>query len=152
AEKLTLGLSSVKTHLQHVYGKLGANGKRQALVRAYELGLLGSVAPLRVPVAAAAIAPGPAVPAEPPEPAEPPAPEPAEPPAPEPGESPFQGLRYFTEADAALFFGREALVARLAARLAAPSGATSFLAVVGASGSGKSSLVRAGLVPALRHT
>ena len=40
AEKLTLGLSSVKSHTQHVYGKLGVNSKRQALVRARELGLL----------------------------------------------------------------------------------------------------------------
>jgi len=72
--------------------------------------------------------------------------------APAPGESPFQGLRYFDEADAELFFGREALVARLVGRLAALGDTDrQFLAVVGASGSGKSSIVRAGLVPALRH-
>ena len=45
----------------------------------------------------------------------------------------------------AYFFGREELVAELVARL----GRARFLAVVGASGSGKSSLVRAGLLPAL---
>jgi WD40 repeat protein/transcriptional regulator with XRE-family HTH domain len=73
--------------------------------------------------------------------------------APAPGESPYQGLRYFDEADAELFFGREALVARLVGRLAALGDADrQFLAVVGASGSGKSSIVRAGLVPALRHS
>jgi len=75
--------------------------------------------------------------------------------APAPGESPFLGLRYFDEADAGLFFGREALVTHLAARLAALAEPAQvemrrFLAVVGASGSGKSSIVRAGLVPALR--
>jgi DNA-binding CsgD family transcriptional regulator len=34
AEQLTLGLSSVKSHIQHLYGKLGANSKRQAVARA----------------------------------------------------------------------------------------------------------------------
>ncbi len=66
--------------------------------------------------------------------------------APSAGEPPFKGLHYFDAADSRLFFGREQLVARLAGRLAAGQ---PFLAVVGASGSGKSSLVRAGLVPAL---
>jgi WD40 repeat protein len=73
--------------------------------------------------------------------------------APAAGLPPFKGLLHFQETDAELFFGREALTASLKARvmaaLAAPAG-TRFLAVVGASGSGKSSVVRAGLVPALR--
>lgn len=69
-----------------------------------------------------------------------------EPPA--PGEPPFQGLRYFDETESDRFFGREALIARLLGRL----GEQHFLAVVvGASGSGKSSVVRAGLVPALKR-
>jgi WD40 repeat protein/DNA-binding SARP family transcriptional activator len=59
---------------------------------------------------------------------------------------PYMGLRTFQETDADFFFGREELVAALLARLAK----SSLLAVVGPSGSGKSSLVRAGLVPALR--
>src|SRR5512136_241342 len=75
--------------------------------------------------------------------------------APEPGMSPYKGLEYFDEADAGLFVGREALTAKLAERvlsLAARKASIEkrFLAIVGASGSGKSSLVRAGLVPALR--
>ncbi len=45
AEKLTLGLSSVKTHVQHIYAKLGANSKRQAVDRARELGWLPPAAP-----------------------------------------------------------------------------------------------------------
>ena len=45
-----------------------------------------------------------------------------------------------------LFFGRDALTAELVERL----GSGRFLAVVGASGSGKSSLARAGVVPAIR--
>lgn len=58
---------------------------------------------------------------------------------------PFKGLSPYEEADAELFFGRERLVDELVARLAE----TPFLAVVGASGSGKSSLLRAGLLPAM---
>ena len=58
---------------------------------------------------------------------------------------PYKGLAVFDQHDADIFFGREGLVARLAARLQE----SPFLAVVGASGSGKSSLVRAGLLPAL---
>jgi non-specific serine/threonine protein kinase len=41
AEKLTLGTSTVKSHLQHLYDKLGVNSRRQAVVRARALGLLG---------------------------------------------------------------------------------------------------------------
>ncbi|CAN5649845.1 hypothetical protein BH24ACT13_BH24ACT13_11530 [soil metagenome] len=58
---------------------------------------------------------------------------------------PYKGLAFFDVIDAPYFFGRERLVARLTARLVdAP-----LLAVVGASGSGKSSVVRAGLVAAV---
>lgn len=63
----------------------------------------------------------------------------------DPASSPYMGLEVFQAGDADFFFGRERVVAELSARLAeAP-----FLAVVGASGSGKSSVVRAGLVPAI---
>jgi ABC-type cobalamin/Fe3+-siderophores transport system ATPase subunit len=58
---------------------------------------------------------------------------------------PFKGLASFDVADADAFFGREQLVAELVARL---PGAT-LLGVVGPSGSGKSSIVRAGLSAAL---
>ena len=58
---------------------------------------------------------------------------------------PFKGLASFDVADAPYFFGREQLVAELVARsVGAP-----LLGVVGPSGSGKSSVVRAGLLPAL---
>jgi tetratricopeptide (TPR) repeat protein len=66
---------------------------------------------------------------------------------PEPGDPPFQGLQYFDESDAERFFGREELTARIVGRL----GRAPFLAVIGASGSGKSSVVRAGVIPALRR-
>jgi WD40 repeat protein len=58
---------------------------------------------------------------------------------------PYKGLVRFESEDTDLFFGREELVSELAKRLAD----SSFLAVVGPSGSGKSSLVRAGVVPEL---
>jgi WD40 repeat protein/DNA-binding SARP family transcriptional activator len=58
---------------------------------------------------------------------------------------PFKGLAPFERADAEFFFGRERLVEELLGRLED----VPFLALVGASGSGKSSLLRAGLLPAL---
>src|SRR5688572_29756615 len=65
-----------------------------------------------------------------------------------PGDPPFKGLQFFDEADSNLFFGRELLTEKLMDHLRAER----FLSVIiGASGSGKSSLVRAGLVPALRN-
>ena len=70
--------------------------------------------------------------------------------APGDARNPYKGLRPFTEADAGDFFGRGQLIRRLIARLREPGAGTRFLAVIGPSGSGKSSVVRAGLVPALR--
>ena len=63
--------------------------------------------------------------------------------------NPYKGLEAFAEADTGQFFGRERLIERMLARFGSgPMGR--FLAVVGPSGSGKSSVVNAGLVPALR--
>jgi WD40 repeat protein/transcriptional regulator with XRE-family HTH domain len=71
--------------------------------------------------------------------------------APAAGLPPYKGLRYFDEGDADLFFGRKTLTEHLLARLARQAESeVRFLAIVGASGSGKSSVVRAGLIPALR--
>ncbi|MBI2927004.1 MAG: TIR domain-containing protein, partial [Verrucomicrobia bacterium] len=60
---------------------------------------------------------------------------------------PYRGLLYFREEDAPFFFGREKAIEGLAAAARQKR----FLAVVGASGCGKSSVVRAGLVPQLRR-
>jgi TIR domain len=60
---------------------------------------------------------------------------------------PYRGLLTFDEEHADFFFGRDSDVQRLIEKLKA----TRFLAVIGASGSGKSSVVRAGLIPALRR-
>jgi WD40 repeat protein len=62
-------------------------------------------------------------------------------------ECPYRGLEAFDEDHADLFFGREAEVAQALERLRTAR----FLAVLGASGSGKSSLIRAGIIPALRR-
>ncbi len=63
----------------------------------------------------------------------------------EPEVCPFRGLAPFDSAHAEYFFGRERLVADLVARLVG----STLIAVVGPSGSGKSSVLRAGLLPAL---
>jgi WD40 repeat protein/serine/threonine protein kinase len=79
--------------------------------------------------------------------------------------NPYKGLRPFQEADAADFFGREALIGKLLSRMSSGpprrtteddglerSGAGGrFLTLVGPSGSGKSSVINAGLLPALRR-
>jgi hypothetical protein len=75
-------------------------------------------------------------------------PEPAEPSAPVPrwdGGCPYRGLLPYDQAHAAVFCGRERLTAELAGLLAG----TGIVMVTGASGAGKTSLLRAGLVPAL---
>ena len=60
---------------------------------------------------------------------------------------PYMGLEPFQEEDAAFFCGRDNVIANLVAKVHEHS----FVAVVGRSGSGKSSLVFAGLLPALRR-
>ena len=66
-------------------------------------------------------------------------------------ENPYKGLRSFGQSDTKDFFGRERFIDRLVARLSRAGSAGRFVAVVGPSGSGKSSVVRAGLMPALRQ-
>ena len=74
--------------------------------------------------------------------------------APEPGDAaaeripcPFRGLEAFDEEHAEYFVGREALTQHLVEQIREDR----FLAVIGPSGSGKSSVVRAGLIPQLRQ-
>ena len=64
--------------------------------------------------------------------------------------NPYKGLRAFQQADAADFFGRTAMIQRVLDRLQEPVVENNFLAVIGPSGSGKSSLVKAGVLPSLR--
>lgn len=67
---------------------------------------------------------------------------------PAPGDAPFLGLSYFDEADAGRFFGRELLTARLVNLVREDD---CLAVVIGASGSGKSSILRAGLIATLRQ-
>lgn len=67
--------------------------------------------------------------------------------APSEEQSPFAGLSAFQESDAARFFGRNDDITSTVARIHQQQ----LVVIAGASGSGKSSFVRAGLVPALKH-
>jgi transcriptional regulator with XRE-family HTH domain len=62
---------------------------------------------------------------------------------------PYRGLLPFGETDAGVFYGRERLAAHLAVKLADRGSHGGVVVVTGASGSGKSSLLRAGLLPIL---
>jgi hypothetical protein len=62
-------------------------------------------------------------------------------------QAPYLGLKTFDETHARFFYGREALIDTLVERVKH----TAFLTVIGPSGSGKSSVVRAGLIPALKQ-
>jgi len=61
--------------------------------------------------------------------------------------NPYKGLRAFDEDEAADFYGRDCLIAKVVRRLRKGD---RLIGLVGPSGSGKSSVVRAGLIPALR--
>ncbi len=65
--------------------------------------------------------------------------------------NPYKGLRAFQQADASDFFGRTAMIEQVLERLQEQVVENNFLAVIGPSGSGKSSVVKAGVLPALRH-
>jgi basic membrane lipoprotein Med (substrate-binding protein (PBP1-ABC) superfamily)/DNA-binding SARP family transcriptional activator len=65
-----------------------------------------------------------------------------------PARNPYKGLGSFDELDAGDFFGRDKLIAEMVDVLTAGS---RLLVLVGPSGSGKSSVVRAGLIPAVRR-
>ena len=81
------------------------------------------------------------------------------PPRTDPERAPYRGWEPFEEIDAGVFFGRDAVIARgvdalLGMRfrlLATMSGLKSLFVVLGPSGSGKSSFLRAGLIPRLRR-
>jgi hypothetical protein len=70
------------------------------------------------------------------------------------GECPYLGLKTFQPDDSPLFFGRAAKIQELVDRLRNNFGTSKeerFLALIGASGNGKSSLALAGLIPAIQR-
>jgi WD40 repeat protein len=64
--------------------------------------------------------------------------------------SPYRGLSVFGEQDAAFFFGREAATAQVLERMSRHVAGVGLLMVSGVSGAGKSSLLRAGVLPRIR--
>jgi hypothetical protein len=71
----------------------------------------------------------------------------------EPGRRPYPGFAYFEEQDVAVFFGRDAQIVRGLDELRrlVRTGVSRMLVILGASGSGKSSFLRAGLWPRLKR-
>ena len=67
---------------------------------------------------------------------------------PAPGDPPYKGLQFYNETDAPYFFGRKQLTEAIHDLV---SNGSRFVSIIGASGSGKSSVVRAGLIPTLRE-
>ena len=124
ANDLFIELSTVKYHIRQTYRKLQVRSRAQAIIKAGELNLMGGHQQANAYGSLA-------IPTS----------------ALENVENPYKGLEAFTVADADDFFGREALVNKLVNRLED----TRFLAVIGPSGSGKSSVVKAGLVPAVNR-
>ena len=132
AEGLFIEISTVKWYIRQIYRKLDVRNRRQAIIRAGELKLLvASEQEMEIDQEKSAISialPAPI--------------------------NPYKGLRPFAAADAVDFFGRDALIEKVGRHFtAAKTGSSTanesnrFLAVVGPSGSGKSSLIQAGFVP-----
>ncbi len=129
AQELFVEISTVKWYITQIFRKLGVRSRMQCIVRARELNLVvgGDTESGLLTVTGGATSTHflPQL------------------------ENPYKGLRPFQSADTRNFFGREKLTATLVARMGETGEFARFLAVVGPSGSGKSSVVRAGLIPAL---
>ena len=130
ANQLVITLSTVKWYVNQIYRKLGVRSRVQAIVRARELNLVIPPSTADEHPAITESVTSVSMPAP---------------------ENPYRGLRPFQAVDHRYFFGREKLVDRLIQRLDERDAELThrFLAVVGPSGSGKSSLVKAGLIPSL---
>lgn len=129
AAKLFVTVATVKWYITQIYQKLGVRSRVQAIVRARELNLIVKGF---TPTEGAAAADATHVSTDQFQP-----------------ENPYKGLRPFQTADYRDFFGRERLIDRLVKRLGEKGEMSRFLCVIGPSGSGKSSVVKAGLIPAL---
>ncbi len=121
AEALVVEVATVKWYNKNIYRKLNVRSRVQAIVKARELDLI--VARTDTHLSSLSHLPEPV--------------------------NPYKGLLAFQAADAQEFFGREKLIHKLLKRLQENVAYKRFLAIVGPSGSGKSSVVKAGLTPAL---
>ena len=131
AQRLTFTVGTVKWYITQIYKKLGVRSRVQAIVCARELDLISTSAP-RLDANQPSSAGNPALRTSTLK-----------------VENPYKGLRAFRSADYEDYFGQEKLIDKLVKRLGESGENSRFLAVIGPSGSGKSSLVKAGLIPAL---
>ncbi len=131
AHRLTFTVGTVKWYITQIYKKLGVRSRVQAIVRAREMDLIRTSRQEPVTdtptVMGGVVLPVEAMLTK----------------------NPYKGLRAFKSADYEDYFGQEKLVDKLVKRLSETGDHNRFLAVIGPSGSGKSSLVKAGLIPAL---
>lgn len=128
AEQLFISVSTVKATQSHMYSKLRIKNRVQAIARGRELDF---------------VIDSPKLISQQPAPTMPTISELSE------LKNPFKGLKAFQTADSHEFFGRDSATQKLIERLVETDQWHRFLAVIGPSGSGKSSLVRAGLIPAI---
>ena len=125
AERLVLTLATVKSYVSRIYKKLNVRSRMQAIVKARDLDLVfanQTDGGESQDISWSAL--------------------------PEP-DNPYKGLQAFQAGDAHDFYGRDKLIEKLISRLQEDVQYRRFLSIVGPSGSGKSSVTRAGLVPAL---
>ena len=123
ADLLTIEFSTVKWYLRQIYKKFNVRSRVQAIVRAREINLI--VDDQESAGRTSSVSPLQIL------------------------KNPYKGLKAFQAIDEQDYFGREDLIQTLLKRLGEKHNYSRFLAVVGPSGSGKSSLVKAGLIPAL---
>jgi DNA-binding CsgD family transcriptional regulator/energy-coupling factor transporter ATP-binding protein EcfA2 len=125
ARSMELEQVTVQWHKQQLYRKIGARSRAEVVMQANKLDLIVEAEDKLVVHAPDILYPMELV-------------------------NPYKGLQPFQLADEGDFFGREALVSKILDRMSDEKDeANRFLAIIGPSGSGKSSLVKAGVIPAL---
>jgi len=124
ASILTVELTTVKWYIRQIYHKLNVRSRVQAIVRARELNLIVDRIVPTSEIARRRFLESEAL------------------------ENPYKGLHAFESVDEQDFFGREKLTKKILQRFGEKEDYSRFLIIVGPSGSGKSSLVKAGLIPA----